>query len=368
MEHTDYSILKLRHTIFSAIQSNADAAEAIAHRLNLSADSVRGRLSRSNTAAFRARLMRELAEETPEIAPSVQRQLDVLEKSAKIWYNWQKSTDNLTAMFVSDMHLPHPRWDAYELAMQIIEDLDVDMVSAANDALDNTGFGRWGDERPVRGQVTSSDVANLRQMELAHYRTLSIGRPSRLLIQVMGNHDLWFYDNIRATSPKTAEQQIADYMEKLYHAGVIQFSRGYNENYLQLGKGLVWWHGQYVAKSPQALAKQNIEQFLHTFNDGTLRSVVCGHTHRPMSINGAAVGYPSVKFVNSGALTDYTPYEKRHPQSRGLGIVFCEFNMQEWEHEVYLIEFLPKGNQLVAEFKGVRYSVELNTAHKEEYL
>lgn len=364
---TDLDIMKLRHTIFASLRSDADAAKAIAHRLNKSEDGIRGVLSRaSHNPALMSKLMQFLATDEPDVAPSVQRQIDIIHRSKDIWARWHENDNDMTAVFLSDLHLPFVRFDAYELALTIINDIDADIVSGANDFRDNTGYGRWEDDRPVRGQIQSSDVANINAMELAHYRGLS--SKLRLVVQIAGNHDLWFYKNLRENTPKTAEQQIADYMDSMMNAGLIQFSRGYEENYLELGKGLIWWHGQFTAKNPAALAKQNIEQFLHEKNDGILRSVVCGHTHRPMAVDGTGIGYPSVKFVNSGALTDYTPYMKRHPQGHGLGIVVCRFNFQEWEHEVDLVQFTPKGNSLRASYKGVNYTVELNTTRKEEYL
>lgn len=362
----DWQLYHLRHTLYSNIKSDADVARTIATAYGYTESGVRGQLSRANTPENQARLIQELADYTPDVAPSVERQLRVIEKSNKIWNKWKGSSSDFRAVFLSDIHFPKPRFDAYALAMQIINDLKPDIVTGANDAVDNTGFGRWGDERPVRGQVYSSDRANLLRMELAHYRNLS--SDMRLVVQIAGNHDLWYYRNLREMQPKTAEMQIADYMEALYDAGMLQFSRGYDENYLELGKGLVFWHGQFTDKSPQMMARKSIEHFAHVFNDGIMRSVVVGHTHRPMAVDGSSVGYPSVQFVNSGALTDYAPYLGRHPHGHGLGMVFADFNFQQWEHEVHLIQFLPKGNKLRAQFRGVNYEVELNTRHTEDYL
>lgn len=362
----DYQLLKLRNTQYASIVGDSEAARSLANEYGLSYDSVRGRLSRANTPQNHAKLMKDLAENTPSIAPSVIRQIDITLEGHRRWKELKDNiAGNQTAVFLSDLHLPYTRWDAYELAMTIIGDLHPTVVSGANDLRDNTGLGRWGDNRPVRGQVMSSDDANIRRNELIHYRELN--RKCGVVVNLLGNHDIWFYNNLRTNSPQTAELQIADYMSAIANEGVIQFSRGYEENYLELGHGLVWWHGQFTNKSNLALAKNNLEHFAHVFNDGRMRSVVAGHTHRPMVVEGTAVGYPSVKFVNSGALTDYAPYMKRNPHAWGLGITVCQFYFTSWEHEIDLLVFQEKGNKLVCRYNGTSYEVELNKEHKQDY-
>lgn len=362
---SDYTLYEYRHTILADMRSNADAALTLANEFNLSVDSVRGRLSRADTPENFKTLMQTLANEVPDIAPSVQKQLDILQDAQEAWDSYSRISGERTALFLSDVHLGIPRWDAYELAMLLVDNLKPHVVSGANDLRDNQGFSRWDERRSVRGQQWTSDDENLRKLERLHYKRLGKGS---FIIQIQGNHDNWYYTNLRINSPQTAERDIAEYMGELRSLGVWQFSRGYSENYIQLGRGLVWWHGQFTNKNPMTLAKSNLEHFMHVFNDGVARSVVAGHTHRPMVVDGGAVGYPSVRYVNSGALTDYTPYMKRHPHNHGLGVVVCHYDANLWQHEVDLIQFQAKGTKLVARYSGVEYEVPLDLTHPNEYL
>lgn len=361
---TDKELYILRHTEYNHIKSDARAAEAIAHDLTLSVDSVRGRISRADTPQNQIEVARLLATTIPTISPSIERQLNVISASKAKFDHLQRGLvaagQEVVGIFSSDTHNPYMRWDAVNLQMQIISDLQPTYFSAMNDFNDNSGYGRWGDSRTVPNRLWSADLGNMRASEKAYYTMVrkNMAKGGQLL-GVAGNHDNWWFSFLREHSPSTAEEQIANYLEWLYEeCGVLVFENG-RENAVKLSPNLVWWHGQFVAKSPMTNAKSTLEQFVE---DGVAATVVVGHTHRPVHIPGAVVGYPGVDFYNSPCMSRITqvPYLKRDPRAWGLGITICHYVPGTRQTRCELVVFKKEGAELVAYSGQKRYATALD--------
>lgn len=335
--------------------SGADAARYLSEQYGLSWDSLRGRLSRANTPSNNAAVTRELANLTKHHTPSVDRQQAIISDSHNKWQRW--NTGGIKrGVFLSDIHLPYTRWDAYELAIKIMEDIKPDIVTNLNDCLDNTGYGRWEDDRPLADKIWDSDVVRVHQLHLQHTQTInSLLNTNGIQVGVAGNHDNWWYAYKRRTDERGAEKAIADYMQGLHDNNVLLFERGYRENSIELGDGLVLWHGQFASKSSHANAKKSIEQFMIK---GQARSIIVGHTHRPSIVSGSEIGYNGVTFVNNGCLTDHAPYMKRNPVGWGFGITYFEYDPNGFYHRIIPINFMERNNILTAFFEGREYSVK----------
>lgn len=357
---TDLELLHERETRLHKL-TIAQAAQTLAEDYHLSYDSVRGRLSRAGASKTIDRV-KGLALGSTKVTSSSEWQYNIIEESE---YAFEKLRRNSSvAVFRSDSHLPYARWDALALEQQLLFDIKPDFITVGNDLLDNAGFGRWEDDRPLEGQIWSGDFARRWAMEQAMYETLQ--RTGTTLVQVQGNHDNWFYQHLRHASPKTAEATITQYMRDIRQLGVLQFSRGYLENSLRLNPALVFWHGQFASKNPLANAKNTIEQFI---TDGVASSVVVGHTHRPVQLQGSSFGYSGVQFVNAPCLSrlEHVPYLKRDPKGWGLGLVVAYYDPTSRYHELHLIHFEERGNKLVARFNGNVYEVELDKTLPQDY-
>ncbi len=360
---TDLFLLQEREGRHGHLESDADVAQILALEYHLSLDSVRGRLSRAYARRCATGDMKKAANHVPNVAPTVARQQAVIARSEARWEAANIGDKRLA--FVSDIHFPYTRWDAYNLMLEVVDAFDPRFVTGMNDLRDNKGFSHWPDKRSMRGRIWSSDDEALLEMELSHYRTL---RDMGILIPTLaGNHDNWLYSSLRGEGNANAEREIADYHEKLEKAGVLVLTDGHQENYLELSPSVVIWHGQFVNVSSHTLAKKNIAHFMGVFGNGIAHSVVAGHTHRPDVVAGESVGYPGVQFVNSGALTDYTPYMKRAPRAHGLGITLIEYNTHNRHHVIDLVRFNEDTNRLTARWAGQTYSVPLDTSHPNEY-
>lgn len=346
---TDETLRRERLTRLGKM-SDADAARVLAEEYGLSEDSVRGRLSR---AKHSYKLIQDLTA-PPDIDPSVERQQEVLRRSAERWQ--KRPRGRVRAAFLSDIHFPYQRDDALELTKLILDDFNPHYISAANDLLDNEGYSHWDDPRTPRKKLWSSDVANLRAVERAWYEyiggSLAVGG---MLVQVAGNHDHWYYQH-RRSQFGTGEADVADYMEWLDKLGIVQFSDGSTEEVVRLTPNLLWWHGQYVNSSPMLRAKKTLEQFVE---GGQASSIVVGHTHRMAWVTGASVGYHGVNFYNSGCLSRLTqvPYLKRDPRGWGLGIVLHEADTNSRYEMGTLVTYEQMGEYLTARFAGKEYRV-----------
>lgn len=337
---SDQSLYLERHVQYGNM-SDSEAANALAQNYGLSPDSVRGRLSRANNSENNLLVAKALASTLGD-SPSVQRQQQIIEKSVR-----ELEASNPTRIaFVSDVHLPYPRWDALDLTAQILDDFNPEETTAQNDFLDNTGYGRWDDDRSPQDKAWTGDLERLRRLEKQVYRMWK-GR----LIGIMGNHDRWFFTHIRKQSPQSAEKIIADYMDWLYEdCGVLQFSNGQKENALVRGN-VVLWHGQFASKNPLSNARNSLAQFM---SEGMAHAVVVGHTHRPFDVDGSVVGYDGVKFVNSPCLCSLEPpYMKRDPKGWGLGITLIENNVPT------LVRYQQHGNELKAYVLGKEYKTKV---------
>ena len=350
--------------------AQADAARCLAKEYGLSVDGVRGRLQKADTIKNRVALAKYQANEVDHVPPSVQRQLSVIAKSEQLWALAKRTVAKKAegmGVFLSDVHAPYTRWDAWELMLQLVEYLQPDYVSAYNDMMDNHAFAHWEDSRSPSGKVWTVDDVYRYHLETTLYKSISRVAPETTLVGVTGNHDNWYFAYHRKGAPSSSERALADYMERLLDLGVLQFTRGYKqENMVDLSPGLKWWHGQYAAKSPVANARNTAIQFMH---EGRAVSVTGGHTHRPFLTEGFAIGYPGINIYNSPCMCrlDKLPYMKRAPQGWGLGVTVNRFDPNGYDERGTIVNFREKGNSLVTDFEGKRFSVELDKSAPDDY-
>lgn len=361
--NSDEQLYILRHTTYAHLTVDARAAEAIASDNNWSFDSVRGRLSRGNTPLANKELMKQAAMEVPEVGSSEERQREVIRLSNAHFQSLKAlyETDGTERVVVTmaDAHLPFMRWDAAEMSCLILQDVKPDYVTAGHDAIDNDGYGRWEDDRPVGAKRWSADIANVRRAEQSYYRMIKSASPDRMqLLELMGNHDAWYYRYQRSQNPQSAESVIADYMDWKFDLGILQFTRG-KENHIELSPNLVLWHGQFAQQSPMVNAKNTIKQFM---KDGIARSVIVGHTHRPVVIAGSAIDYDGVNFYNAPCLsrTRDIPYLKSDPIGWKLGININRFVPNTRYERGDNIIYHERGDYLVAYYADKEYKVKLD--------
>ena len=363
---SDQDLFIKRHTMLKTL-SDAQAANALAMEHNLSNDSLRGRLSRANTPKNWAAVARHKANNTDRVSPSITRQIKVLDDSAEVYQDIRANLGSeAVGVFLSDVHAPYTRWDAWELTLRLLDKIQPDFISGQNDFLDNKGFGRWEDDRPHGGKAWSMDQAYMRDMEASMYRSIQEVAPQSHILAVAGNHDNWYHRHLRKGAPQAAEALIADYMEFLWDLSVLQFSRGFTENYIELSPGLIWWHGQFTSKLPTTNARNTLTQFM---KKGQARSVIVGHTHRPATIEGHSVGLPGVTFINAPCLSrlENVPYMKRDPSGWALGIVVSHFQPETTVSHHDLLEFKEEGNCLICYYEGRRYAVRLDKGVQNDY-
>jgi len=371
---SDIQLYVLRHSKFAYMPMQR-ACEAIAKLYDFNPDSVRGRINRVDKIKANIALLRKtMHDKTDDISPSVARQQVIVEQSKKRFEEWKQSRHGKQTfgMFVSDAHIPYARMDAVELMLRIGEDVKPHAVSAFNDALDNNGY-KHPDKRSARALLWSSDDEYNKRAETAWNASLhSVLHDDGVLVDVRGNHDNYWYGNQRENVPQAAESNIAKHMESLYKQGVLQFSRGHDtdEPPVWMAPRLVWWHGQFAARSATANAANSIAQFME---NGIASNVVVGHTHRPATIPGALVKQPGVTFYNNGCLCrlDSLPFMKRKPFAWQLAVTVCEWQTYGSIADDYVkctvVTFDKRGNHLTARHAGKEYRVKYDDKVVDDY-
>jgi predicted phosphodiesterase len=354
---TDLELYVMRWIDFAHIQSTPEAARMIATAYDLSVDSVRSRLSRTDTPQNKALIARRLIKSTS--LPAAYDQLNNQISSNNHLFEISKSLDvvlgkEVCAVFRSDMHLPRPRWDAFDLELQILSDLKPRYISAMNDMMDNEGYGRWNDNRAPFESMWSKDIGQMRQTEKHVYNALIKAATSDdgvipQAIGVNGNHDMWYrtalYDRLSGDATKIW----ADYVSWLREDCNVLVLDAERENVVTLSPGLKWWHGQFISSNQTANAKNTLEQLSE---DGVVFSVVVGHTHRPFQTT--VLGR---NFYNSPCLCqiESVPYLKRDPKNWGLGITVNWFVPGTRQERGEIVHFKEEGKHLVARLNGKEY-------------
>lgn len=334
----------------------------LAQRYNLSVDSVRGRISRaSGTPAARAAITRHLATQAAAVPPSVKRQNEILKWSEDVWNDFTQVNAPRRGVFLSDMHLPYTRWDAYELMLTVSDWFRPHVISALNDALDNKGYSDHKDDDPVWKTLWRSDIQNaLNTLSSVHFDLNQTLAEGGVLAAVAGNHDNWLFRYWRAHDKQTAERNIANFLEGLKSDNVLTFNRNSRqEPALHLSPGLVWVHGMFMSSNPILNARKAFAHFMEPGKPA--KSVVQGHTHRAASIDGILAGYTGVKFINNGHLRNTkVDWQKHDMRDWRMSITLCTFNPQEWEHTAELVLFEERKDKLIARYEGNEWSVKLD--------
>jgi len=354
---TDHDLFILRHTEFADVVNTSEACKTIAHRYNLNINNVRWAVYRGNTIENRLKL-NNLLSQPSQIDPSVVQQKEIIQESQHIFNLQQDKLAHLdrpsVGIFLSDTHFPHHHHKALELAVNIIDDLPyVDYISVENDCVDLKNWSlKFADNRAARDKLFDEDVAYLNKLVKNFYETLHLAAPKAHLIQVMGNHDRRRYEFYRNKLPQACEQHIAEYMTWLSDLDVLQFTRGFHENSIQLSPSLVWCHGRWASKLHSSNARNALKQFTR---NGMASNVVQGHTHRSGIVDGSQIGMNGVSFVNSGCLcqtegVEYLNYgcapEWKH------GITICYFNPSNRKVRFDLVNF---SEDMTAVVNGVEY-------------
>lgn len=354
---SDRDIWELRHTTYGHIREDARAAEIMANELGHDVNSVRGRISRADTPGNRLWLAEHIANNPPRTSPSIDRQRRVFD-AAYDSLNFARrfhAQGEATVIGAFDIHYPYARFDALELTAQITADEQPTYLVYGGDINDNEGFGRWEDDRSPYDRLFSADYHNNRVGEFSITRALQQVSPQTLPLYLTGNHDLWRYSYLRKHDPQQAEDRIADYVEALWKQGIHVFSTTREEK-IDLHEHLDLWHGQFTSPNHMTNAKSTIGQFVVK---GRAKSIVVGHTHRPIHVPGSAVGYSGVDYWNAPCLSrvERIPWLDRDPRAWGLGIYRAVMTEDGVRGENIL--FTPERNKLVAYFKGRKYETEL---------
>ena len=326
--------------------------EAIANDLNLSPDSVRGRVSRAGKDPQNwLAIAKDAAQNPPVKTLSSRRIQSVIDRAQMVFQPPEKGS----GIFAGDVHLPYTRWDAIALVVQIAEYLKPTYISAYNDLFDFKGMGRWADNRTIAKQLWSGDLANALTVGEAYFGALSAASPQTQFPAVWGNHDLWLANYLFEKATHVGENLLADWFETVEGWGVLHLSHPTVQNTVRLSTNLVWTHGWFVGANNATVSQNTIKQAQVETGTRTASDVVTGHLHRSWSHKvGKATHY------SSPCLSDLTPsYMKKNPNWQ-LGCTVSHWDGDDTHSTI--IEFTPMKGKLVARYDGVSFETALDTS------
>ena len=296
---------------------------------------------------------------------SIASQKAILRSSEKLFKERQafheRSGKVVTGFFISDLHMPYHDITAWVLLKKLIAHIAPQRgyFSVMNDWNDLSGWSlRFADNRPAGEKMRESDFDVIRDKEIGMIKELLDIAPNLKPVQVLGNHDLRLYTKSRSVFPEISEWVIAEYMEKLYGMGVIQFSRGLHMNWVMLAPDLIWHHGLTASANPLAVAKKHISHFMQ---NGMAHNVVFGHTHRPSIVEGHSIGYNGVQAVNAPSMckSKGVPYLKTgFAPGWELGIAICEFYPHLRKSRIRNVKFKRESGVMYALWDGTRIEID----------
>lgn len=334
----------------------------IADMTNLSKDSIRGRISRSDISD-RVDIARELAGKFTAVNTGVERQKEIIKHANETFESKQKSLRQrgtmATAMFISDMHLPNVNWDALKLTALIMRDVQPDYYSSYNDLFDFTGYGRWGDDRPPAARLWDDDIANPLALSAEIHDMFHRVAPNATPLQVQGNHDNWLFSYLRNNRNGFSERNVADFMSSMELQGVLQFTNGVNkgENIIKLSPGLKWVHG--VSASANLKTVANATQAVcagkeRDNEDGIFYNTVSGHTHR-----AGVVRTNGVTHWNSGTLRTFDPSYMKFEPLWNMAIVINRYDPDSRFVLGDVVYYKYYKSHLVARYDGIDYDIKI---------
>lgn len=264
------------------------------------------------------------------------------------------------AVFSSDKHLPYVRVDAFMLELQILEAIGEKVAywSSLNDMFDFAEHGKWDVEPHEMNAIYQSDIGYVLRLADIIHMAVKRRAPYALLLGLTGNHDIRIFRRLRKEMDGYSEKRVLEFMTEMQRQGVLMFSNSSQvEPIIRLSDGLKWVHGISASKLDSTITKNAIEKAKGspiTGDEGVLYHTVSGHVHRSFVNN-----YMGVTHANAGCGCSLTPSYMKHEPAWNLGIVISEFDAGGRGVNSVPVDFIEKGNELIAQYKGQHFSVPL---------
>ena len=220
------------------------------------------------------------------------------------------SIEEVKFAFPTDEQHPFADHRARSVALQMVEDLDPDIMSAGSDALDFYGVSTFQKDLSIWDGNMDDEIEEWKKSQ----REWLDAAPNANILFLEGNHEERFRKYILANATKLS------WLDALTIPEVLKFKelgiRMARNNEIVIGGGrLLAKHGKYVRKHSGYTAKAELEELRYSM------SVLTGHTHRG-GTSYAATRDGWVVAHESFCLCSLNPPYMRSPNWQN-GIVFA---------------------------------------------
>jgi hypothetical protein len=337
--------------------------ETLAHKYGLSEDSIRGRISRTgeniDVVTEAMELMRHYA---PKNTGDRLRQNHIIEFATATWEkalsDWRRFGETVTIGWLSDIHFPFQYKPALNLAYQIMEAAQPQIITAFNDLFDFDQYGRWAKTPNAATYLWQSDIRNAIRLSEVHNKTLDRLVPGVLKPALMANHDKRIFSYLRSNQNGFSEHNVTAFMAAMEDQGVLQFSNsGMHENVIQVSPGLKLVHGVSSAANASTVGAMTIKKLggtRLTEDAGIFYNTAAGHTHRSFEVTSNGVTH-----WNFGCLCTMTPGYLAHTPDWQPGCGILEFDPNGRTVFGTRIDFYRRGDRLCARYKDTEFTTGL---------
>ena len=180
----------------------------------------------------------------------------------------QHGKGRITFMHLCDIHFTYEDEGSLEVAYQLVEHTQPDVIVVGSDAADFAMLSSFDIDPDIEAE--DEDVEVLDQFEAfwnEHIRRLRKIAPNAVLVYVLGNHELRFYRFIEHEAPALRKRRERDF-ERIVRCGGAVLWLGDTYDWVRIGPLVM--HGNRVGVGAARLI----------FNDlGGQTSVIFGHVH-----------------------------------------------------------------------------------------
>ena len=288
----------------------------------------------------------------------IEQQLEIIERSKKAFKEHQKALlqkDEVTILFISDLHIPYWRLDAVRLVLQIAKYIKPDWITSFNDMFDFATYSRWENQAVL---WENSITRALKAIKIYH-KALLRAAPRAKLIQVMGNHDKRLYKYLRSNPNGFGEWNILHFMQEMENQKVLQFTNNEQQQpTIHITPGLKLAHGWFASKNRNTVGRNTIEKVAGRAgyaDAGVFYNVAIGHTHE-----AAITKHLGVTCWNSGCMCSLNPpYASATPNTWTLGVTVLTADPRSRRARGKILDFVTEKNKLVCYYDNMRFETEV---------
>lgn len=187
-------------------------------------------------------------------------------------------------MHLHDIHAPFQDEAALDVAYQLVEHVQPDVIVVGSDAADFTLLSSFDPDPDINEEI-DDELEGFKAFWYEHINTLRKIAPDATLVYIYGNHEWRILRYLEQNAPKLRKTVLKAWKDVLRAGGAVLYLG--EVDWVRMG-GLVVMHGSRVGENAAKLQLQDV---------GHQVSVMAGHVHRISNFEKAGEDFPVVSAV-----------------------------------------------------------------------